>query len=128
MGFTEWIVEKYNEWSKNRSAGGRHKDSHAAYARWLGLNQQLVSSWILGKAIPDVRSKHNIDKLVARYGTEVYDILGIEYSDADVISALAYMVPEDKRPELIKLIRDWGSDHGYQLQVSPKSEDSREEE
>jgi len=123
MGFTEWIIEKYNEWSQDRSTGGRHKDSHAAYARWIGVNQQLISSWLLGKAVPDLRSKNNIHKLAARYGTEIYDVLGIDYTVVDLLVATAYILPEEKRPELLKALYEWGDRNGYNLRIPRKSEE-----
>ena len=73
MKFSDWITHKYVEWRGN--AIGREK-SIKNFAEYVGVSQPLMSKWMKPDgSIPD--SQETISKLIARFGSEVYDILNI---------------------------------------------------
>lgn len=70
MTFQEWITKKYLEWRGDRVGRG---SGTTHFARWLTVSHALVSQWINDGAKPE--SSKIINKLVAKYGAEVYDVL-----------------------------------------------------
>lgn len=73
MDFYEWIKTKYADWS-----GG--KKSENQFALYLGISQATLNAWMnKTRGIPT--SKKIINKLVERYGDEVYDVLGLTRPD-----------------------------------------------
>lgn len=70
--FKEWIWEKFEEWRKGSTNGP------SAYARYLGVKQQLVSGWLNGDYKPRMES---IIKLAEKY-PDVYEVLGMNAPSA----------------------------------------------
>lgn len=108
MDHHAWIIAKFNEWRGDSS--GRSV-SEAAYARWLGVPQRVVSDWIHKGSMP--KSAKYVNALVGRYGGEVYDVLGITpaslYETAldamtvDIIDVIKGMTPDEQRAALAYL-------------------------
>lgn len=73
MDFYEWIKKKYTDWS-----GG--KKSENQFAVYLGISQATLNAW-MNKTRGVPTSKKVINKLVERYGDEVYDVLGLSRPD-----------------------------------------------
>jgi hypothetical protein len=71
MDFQTWITKKYVKW--RGEAVGRNR-SVSDFADFIGVKQQAMSSWMNG-SIP--KRHETITKLVAKFGPEVYDVLGI---------------------------------------------------
>ncbi len=73
MDFYDWIKKKYSDWS-----GG--KKSENQFAVYIGISQATLNAWMnKTRGIPT--SKKIINKLVERYGDEVYDVLGLTRPD-----------------------------------------------
>jgi transcriptional regulator with XRE-family HTH domain len=70
IAFRDFIRIKFAEWR------GIGRESLADFADYLGISQQVLSNWYNGKLkrTPDVGT-YNL--LIAKYGNEVYDVLGI---------------------------------------------------
>lgn len=76
--FSKWITEKY--WDYQKAQG--KVISVSAYARYLAVRQQNLSRWMLGNGKP--ADHENISKLVARYGDETYQALGMQKPPSQV--------------------------------------------
>ena len=95
LTFTEWFNQKFMEWE--RGIGKRQTiDKLAAY---LGVNRSLVSYWLNGKRNP---GSETIDFIAARFGLEVYDVLGLPRPDPDLhlIQKIWNDLPEEARHKL----------------------------
>jgi len=88
--FSNWITKKYIEWR------GESRGTVSEYAKYLGISQPVVSSW-MQRGGKKPRSAKSINALVVRYGIEVYDILGIERPPQTSID----QVPEPLRTRLL---------------------------
>ncbi len=73
MQFYEWITKKYIQWRGD--AVGRDR-TVKDFADWIGVSNQLMSYWMRKDGIIP-RHQKTINKLVSKYGPEVYDVLGI---------------------------------------------------
>ncbi len=113
--FSDWITDKYREWRGD--AVGRER-TITDFANYIGVNQSVVSSWMKkGGKVP--KHKDSIDKLVAKFGPEVYNVLGIDAAlTDDVIDPVAAMIqqfPPEDRP----LVRQAVLDALAELQANP---------
>lgn len=68
VDFKNWFWDKFEEWRKGTTNGP------TAFARYLGIKQQLVSSWLDGKYKP--RNAEHISLLYQKY-PDVYEVLGL---------------------------------------------------
>ena len=68
MEFKTWFWGKFEEWRRGSTKGP------TAYARYLGVKQQLVSAWLNGDFQPRMDS---ITKLAERY-PDIYEVLKID--------------------------------------------------
>jgi transcriptional regulator with XRE-family HTH domain len=84
MDWTDWINRKYVEWR------GQSRGTIQEFAQYIGVSQALMSLWMKrGGSKPN--SPANISKLVAIYGVEVYEVLGLPVP--------AEEIPLDQLPE-----------------------------
>jgi hypothetical protein len=91
--FYEWMNARFLEW-RNSSRG--REGSISQFARLFGASQQVMSKWLAKDGYKPKSAKH-INALVAAYGIEVYDILGIERPPQTSID----QVPEPLRSRLL---------------------------
>ena len=94
MEFSEWITKKYIEW---RGEAFGQERSITKFAEMLGVKRSLLTQWMQkdGK----VPSSHlSINALVAYYGPEVYDVLGLERPPQTPFDQL----PESVRSRLVE--------------------------
>jgi len=90
MDFSDWITGKYIQWRGPKIGA---ESTISAYARYIGVSQQVMSDWMKkdGK-IP--RSTAHIN-ILAKHYPDVYGILGLEPPAPD----LDYL-PDDFRRRL----------------------------
>jgi hypothetical protein len=89
MKFNDWLTQKYVEWRGD--AIGRDR-SIKEFADWVDVSNQLMSDWMkLNGKIP--KHKKTIDKLVTKFGPEVYDLLGLVQPDT---------IPLDQIPRAVR--------------------------
>lgn len=69
VDFKDWFWDKFNEWR------GKTTNGPVAFARYLDIKPQYVSSWLSGKYRP--RKLEHIAVLAEHY-PDVYDVLGME--------------------------------------------------
>lgn len=109
--FSVWISKKYTEWRGDTIGRG---GTVSAYARWVGVAQPLMDDWMKGRKVPT--SAQSIGALVGRYGSEVYDVLGINNVpgvDAQCapelrqIADLMHRVPHSRHRDMIYALKDW---------------------
>ncbi|OGC95326.1 MAG: hypothetical protein A2W25_05260 [candidate division Zixibacteria bacterium RBG_16_53_22] len=87
MDFHDWLNKKFLKW-RGDSIG--LEGSKANFARWLGISPQSLDEY-LNKNGQIPKHKKTIDKLVNRFGPEVYQVLGIEPPD---ILSFSHLPPE----------------------------------
>ena len=74
MEFSEWITRKYVEWRGDKVG---NDGSIVNFAAQFNASQQIVSGWMKKNGyVP--KSKKYVDALVKKYGSEVYDVLGLD--------------------------------------------------
>lgn len=94
MEFSEWITKKYIEW---RGEAFGQERSITKFADLLGVKRSLLTQWMqTGGKVPS--SHLSINALVAHYGPEVYDILGLERPPETPFDQL----PESVRSRLVE--------------------------
>jgi hypothetical protein len=82
--FSDWITKKFVEWRGERFG---QSASIAEFAKVFGASQPLMSEWMKkGGKIP--KSKKYVDALIQIYGDEVYEILGFQKSEEDILKRL----------------------------------------
>ena len=76
MEFSDWINAKFMDWC------GKRRRTVTEFADYLGVKQPSVSKWMKkGGPTPDMASTL---KLAARFGPEVYDVLGLVRPDEEI--------------------------------------------
>ena len=73
MEFSDWITQKFIRWRGDRVGRG---SSVADFAKLFGATQPVLSMW-MKKGGKRPKSAKYINALVAVYGDEVYQILGL---------------------------------------------------
>jgi transcriptional regulator with XRE-family HTH domain len=109
MGFSNWLDQKYMEWMADRPRSSR---SQTEFAEYLGISQSLLNKYLTGKRVPTVQTA---DKLAARLGPEIYDLLGFSRPDPilDRIKHLYDEIPPENRTELIKYFEEFLLSRGF---------------
>ena len=72
--FSIWMEEKFIRWIAE--TGQRHTVTE--FAEWLDIARPVVSRYLSGDRIPTGK---NVDKIAARLGPEIYDLLGLQRPD-----------------------------------------------
>ena len=78
MSFYEWITQKYLAWQAELG----ERKSVSAFAKYVDVPQTTMSGWMQ----PDgtfPRKLEHINKLAARFGPEVYEVLGLELPSSE---------------------------------------------
>jgi len=117
MKFNDYLTQKYVDWRGD--AIGRER-SLKDFADWIGVSNQLLTYWMrLNGKIP--KYKKNIDKLVTKFGPEIYDLLGLARPDTIPLDQL----PRAVRDRLTTAVYEVNSELGTRglSGDSPESED-----
>jgi hypothetical protein len=73
MEFSEWMIAKYDEWRKGKVG---HAASIASFSKQFGASYQLVLDWMKPNGKKPSHKKY-VDAIIAIYGEEAYEVLGI---------------------------------------------------
>lgn len=93
--FPQWLENNFLEWQL--SEGGRKTLND--FARYLKVSQPTISAWLNGSRKP---TGENIDKIAAKLGPEIYDILGMRRPDPQLDRLIdAYNQASDEQKEEI---------------------------
>lgn len=97
----DWLNQKFVEWE--RSQGGRQ--SYYAFARFLGVSQSGLGSWMTGGSVP---GGDDLIALADKLGPEVYEVLGLPRPNADVqrVTVSFASLPPDLRQRLTNAISE----------------------
>jgi transcriptional regulator with XRE-family HTH domain len=112
MTFSNWLQNKFLEWEKSTG----HRQSYAAFARYLKVKQPTLNRWLNDGIIP---SYDYIILLGYKLSPEIYDILNIPKPDSAVheLEAIYQFLPSDKQTNLEydfdKWLSDWLTAHGF---------------
>jgi transcriptional regulator with XRE-family HTH domain len=79
MNFPQFLEMKFLDWQQRE--GGRK--TVAEFAKYLGVKQSTVSMWWTSNNTP--RDDGIIRNLAFKLGVEVYDVLGLDRPDADLL-------------------------------------------
>jgi hypothetical protein len=110
--FRDFIRDKFAEWR------GKGRETLVDYAKYIGVSQQVISNWYNGglKQRPNPKL---YSLLIAKYGVEVYDVLGIPRpSEEDILSDLPEEYANDVRAFLSE-VRSSGINKGKET-ASPE--------
>ncbi len=100
MEFKTWFWGKFEEWRRGSTKGP------TAYARYLGVKQQLVSAWLNGNFQPRMDS---IIKLAEKY-PDIYEVLNV-----DAPLDLSVLPPDDAASLRAALVEVRSTLHGQTL-------------
>ncbi|BCY18655.1 hypothetical protein hrd7_25040 [Leptolinea sp. HRD-7] len=116
MDFHKWIKEKYTNWSDSG------KKSVSQFAAYLEISQPTVNAWI-GETRGQPQTREIINKLVAKFGDEVYEVLGLSAPGNNnpglsipllgrIAAGTAITMPPSDFPafgsdSFINILRDW---------------------
>ncbi len=135
--FQEWLWQKFIQWR------GETINGPTAFARYLGIKQQIVSSWLNGKykprnldhiraigdKFPDVYEVLSIQSIVEK--PELYDQVPQPYRDhlKDALTELTTTLTRDQippeSPEGQRLARKIFDKHGFDVSsISIEEEES----
>jgi len=98
--FTDWFNRKYKEW-RGEQLG--QDVSASAFARYIGLSQQNVNSYLL-KSIP--RDPKIINLLAEKLGSDVYREIGFQITPEHELVIEINRLPSVLYPVLTKQIRE----------------------
>ena len=82
----EWLDKKFREWQNSRDK----RSSVTAFAKYLEIPRPLLSHYMNGRNKPEGK---NVDKIAAKLGNEIYDILGL---------ARMNTIPLDQLPQQVR--------------------------
>jgi transcriptional regulator with XRE-family HTH domain len=68
--FAEWLHKKFIQWEQERGRRGTVTE----FARYLGLSQQLLSSYMSGAYVP---KGEKLGLIAEKLGAEAYDVMGL---------------------------------------------------
>lgn len=81
MDFHDWINNKFIEW---RGYNSGREGSKAEFARWLGISYKSLYKYFEKNG--EVPKSHKvINKLIKKYGSEVYEILNIQAPETPIL-------------------------------------------
>lgn len=118
MEFSDWITRKYIDWRGDAYGNER---SVTEFAAWIGVSQPLMAKWMRKNGSKPGTSK-TINKLIAKFGREVTDILHIEgpITVDDEIQKELEGIPPEYRELFLKdheaFIHQWLLDHGFEAE------------
>ncbi|OGC95275.1 MAG: hypothetical protein A2029_01465 [Chloroflexi bacterium RBG_19FT_COMBO_47_9] len=100
VDFHDWLYEKYIEWRGEHS--GR-EGSKAEFARWIGITDKSLFQYFMKEGqIP--KSPQIINKLVNKYGDEVYEVLNIHEPEISILK-IEEILPKLNQNQQIKFMR-----------------------
>jgi hypothetical protein len=129
--FRDFIRDKFAEWR------GKGRETIADYSKSLGVSQQVLSNWYNG-GLKERPNPKLYNLLIAEYGEEVYDVLGLPRPASDSLEgfppALRLALEEASgkiiklgvkgdSPEAIAIIDEAMKKSGYRL-ISTTEDDS----
>lgn len=72
--FSQWLEMQFIEWM----ARDRKRKTVTAFAAWMGINPSLMTRYMNGQMRP---TGEKVDKIAAKLGPEIYDVLGLARPD-----------------------------------------------
>jgi hypothetical protein len=98
--FSSWLEQQYVQWQQQH--GKRTK--LIQFAKHLGISAPLLSHYMKGIRKPAGSTVH---KLAQRLGPEIYDVLGLQRPDAQLvfISRNWSMLTEEQKREIVDKVK-----------------------
>lgn len=111
---SNWLFNEFLEWQKKEGS----RKPQARFAKYLGVKPSTFSMWITGKQDPD---PYNADKIAAKLGPEIYDLLGLARPDNIPLDQLPHAV-RDRLTDAVYEVNSELSSRGLSGD-SPEAED-----
>jgi transcriptional regulator with XRE-family HTH domain len=133
MDTNEFIIilnKAMKEWKKTRIDQGVDSLSIEEFARELGASQPTVTNWLNNKHSPTLESIVNIaPKLAELLGPDIYEQLGIQRPDPTISQVIQVYdkASTEEKVEMLKMIREWAAERGYQVEEQLKRSDQENE-
>jgi len=110
----EWLDKNFRKWQDSQGK----RSTITAFAKWLDIPRPLLSHYMNGRNKPEGK---NVDKLAAKLGNEIYDILGLARMNTIPLDQL----PRAVRDRLTTAVYEVNSELGSRglSGDSPESED-----
>lgn len=128
--FITILNKAMREWKKTRIDQGEDSLSIEEFSRELGASQPTVTNWLNKKYSPSFSTLRNIaPKLAELLGPDIYEQLGIQRPDptiSQLIQIYDNLLPEGKK-EMLKRVREWAAERGYQAGEQLKQPDQENE-
>jgi transcriptional regulator with XRE-family HTH domain len=128
--FSNVMNKALRKWRIDRINSGNESISIDAFAKYLNSSQSTISTWLNGNSIPRLGNLLIIiPKLAEILGPSVYKELGILRPDP-TFNQIRYIydtVSEEEQSEIIKIIREFADQRGYQVGEQLKQPDQENE-
>jgi hypothetical protein len=97
----DWLTQKFNDWEKTQ---GRSQ-SYYAFARYLEINQSVLSQWMTGSSIP---GGEDLLSVASKLGPEIYEVLGMPRPNAEAQKMNVSLIglPPDIRQRLTNAVKE----------------------
>jgi len=116
-----WLDRKFNEWQIEVG-----RKTITEFADFLDIPRPQLSHYMNARNKPE---SENIEKIAAKLGYEIYDILELKRPDPtinQVIQVYDKVTPEEQE-EMIAMIKKWAAERGYPVEVQLKQSDQGNE-
>ena len=114
----DWMLKSYFKWRRDKENAEDRDTSVVTFAKFLGINENLVSKWINGERRP---GKKYIKIIAEKISPEIYDVLGMQNPDPFYKnwSRAFYKLSEDTKERLLK---EWEQSGLYTARVEGENE------
>ena len=94
-----WMEDQFIRWISE--TGQRHTVTE--FAEWLDIARPVVSRYLSGDRVP---TGNNVDKIAYRLGPEIYDLLGLQRPDPQLIHIQTNweLLTDEERQQIVNLI------------------------
>ncbi len=102
VAFGKWLEQKYIDWITEKGKVLPQKD----FADYLGIEPVNISNYINARRnMPDIEA---IEKIAAKLGPEIYDVLGLARPDKDLkqVTAVWHLLSEDQKARILAIALD----------------------
>jgi transcriptional regulator with XRE-family HTH domain len=128
--FITILNKAMREWKKTRIDQGEDSLSIEEFSRELGASQPTVTNWLNKKYSPSFSTLRNIaPKLAELLGPDIYEQLGIQRPDTTISQVIQVYdkASTEEKVEMLKMIREWAAERGYQVGEQLKRSDQENE-
>ena len=115
MKFNEWLEKNFVEWM---AQAGKVR-TQADFAEWLGIHKTQLNMYLTGNRTP---TGENVDKLAAKLGPEIYDLLGLARPDPllQYVTHNWHKLPEETQNQIREQVETYLANGQQQPKPQPR--------